>query len=312
MDHRAPTRTAAPAPPRRPRGRRGGEGLAALLFLLPLLALYGLFFGYGFFFLFETSLTRVSLAFTDAVDVGFDNYRLLWEQGGFLSAVEHNLIFAAISIVVAMTAGFFIAFVVTAGLHPKRLIYTLFLVPALMPLSLVATVFASMLQERFGVLNETLRSVGLGGAAQPWLTDPNLAFASVAVIFCYLIGLPIMYYTADLTALPTETIEAALIDGAGTLTIMRSIIYPMLRNTHVTVVLSLLLGSFRALEVVLFSTGGGPVGRTEIVGSFLYRFSTDPGPRTGFVAAAAVAVLLVAFVISMIQLVVNRYLEKTS
>lgn len=298
--------------PRTRRPKRKGQWRAALLFLLPLLAVYGLFFGYGFWFLIKTSFTRVGLSFSNAVDVGWDNYRLLFTQSTFMDAIWHNLVFALISIVVAMTVGFFIAYVVSVGLKPKRLIYTLFLVPALMPLSLVATVFATMLQERFGVLNETLRTVGLDGAAQPWLTDPGLAFASVAVIFCYLIGLPIMYYTADLSAVPTDAVEAALLDGAGTFTIMRTVIYPMLRNTHITVVLSLLLGSFRALEVVLFSTGGGPVGRTEIVGSFLYTFSTDPGPRTGFVSAAAVVVLLVAFAISMVQLIVTRWMEKKS
>lgn len=305
------TQTAPRVRPSAPQRRRGKKDLlTALGFLGPLLAIYGVFFGYGFVFLFQTSLTRVSLSFSNAVEVGWDNYRLLFTEGTFASAVWHNLVFAVISIVAAMTVGFFIAYAVSAGLRPKRLIYALFLVPALMPLSLVATIFATMLQERFGVLNETLRAVGLDAAAQSWLTDPGLAFGSVAIIFCYLIGLPIMYYTADLSSVPTDSVEAALLDGAGTLAIMRRVIYPMMRNTHITVVLSLLLGSFRALEVVLFSTGGGPAGRTEIVGTFLYRFSTDPGPRTGFVAAGAVMVLLVAFVISMVQLLVSRRMEK--
>ncbi|MFF9762902.1 carbohydrate ABC transporter permease [Streptomyces caelestis] len=288
--------------------RRGGPGggRAALAFLAPLVLIYLLFFGYGFWFLIGTGFTRVSLSFTDAVSVGLDNYRLLWENDTFHRAVLNNVLFGAISIAAALTLAYFVAFAISAGLRPKRLMYVLFLVPSLMPLSLVSTVFGSMLQERFGVLNETLRSVGLGSLAKPWLTDPGLAFGVVAVIFCYLIGLPVMYYTADLSAVPTEIIEAALLDGAGTFRIMRSVVYPMMTSTHITVVLSLLLGSFRSLEVVLFSTGGGPAGHTEIVGTFLYRFSTDPGPRTGFVAAAAVVVLLIAFVISVAQMVITR------
>ncbi|MET8942703.1 sugar ABC transporter permease [Streptomyces sp. NPDC004542] len=287
------------------RGRPGG-GRAALAFLSPLVLIYLVFFGYGFWFLIRTSFTRVSLSFTDAVSVGLDNYRLLWESDTFRHAVLNNLLFAAISIAAALTLAYFIAYAVSAGLRPKRLMYVLFLVPSLMPLSLVSTVFGSMLQERFGVLNETLRSVGLGSLASPWLTDPGLAFGVVAVLFCYLIGLPVMYYTADLSAVPTEVVEAGLLDGAGTFRIMRSIVYPMMTSTHITVVLSLLLGSFRSLEVVLFSTGGGPAGHTEIVGTFLYRFSTDPGPRTGFVASAAVVVLLIAFVISVVQMFLTR------
>jgi raffinose/stachyose/melibiose transport system permease protein len=298
-----------PPPNRR---RRRADGRAATGFLAPLLVIYLVFFGYGFWFLARTSVTRVSLSFTDAIGVGAGNYRTLLENETFRRALLNNLLFGGISIVAALTLAFFVAFAISAGLRPKKLLYVLFIVPALMPLSLVATIFGSMLQQQFGVLNQTLTAIGLGGLAQPWLTDPGLAFASVAVIFCYLIGLPIMYYTADLSIFPTDTIEAALIDGATTFRIMRSVVYPMMTATHITVVLSLLLGSFRALEVVLFSTGGGPAGSTEIVGTFLYRFSTDPGPRTGFVAAGAVVILFVAFIVSIAQMFITRPRSKAS
>jgi ABC-type sugar transport system permease subunit len=218
----------------------------------------------------------------------------------------NNILFACISIVAALTVAFFIATALATGVRAKRFFYLIFLLPALMPLSLVATIFGSMLTERTGILNQTLRAIGLGALAQPWLTQPGLAFAVVAVIFCYLIGLPIMYYTADLSALPTESLEAALLDGAGTFRIMRSIIYPMMRGTHITIILSLLLGSFRSLEVVLFSTRGGPGQSTEIVGSYIYGFATSGGPTIGFVSATSIIVLVIALVLSIAQMVVTR------
>src|SRR5690606_32923799 len=158
-----------------------------------------------------------------------------------------------ISIAAALTIGFFIAVALATGVRAKRFFYAIFLLPALKPVSLVATIFGSMLEQRYGVLNETLRAVGLDTLAQPWLTEPGLAYGVVAVLFCYLIGLPIMYYTADLSGVNTSAIEAALIDGAGAFRIMRSVIFPMMSTTHLTIILALLLGSFRALEVVLFS-----------------------------------------------------------
>ena len=287
-------------------GKRRSQGRAALLFLLPLLVVYGVYFGYGFFFLAKTSLQRVGISFIDPIMVGFDNYALLAGNDVFRQSIVNNLAFAAISVVAALTIGFFISVALAAGTRPRRLLQVVFIVPALMPLSLVATIFGTMLQQRFGVLNETLRAIGLDSLAQPWLTDPGLAFASVMVLFCYLIGLPILYYTADLSALNTDPIEAALIDGAGTFRIMRSVIFPMMASTHVTVILALLLGSFRALEQVLFTTGGGPAGRTEVVGTFLYRFTTDPGSLTGFVSAAAMVVLALALIISLVQLAITR------
>lgn len=296
--------TTVPNRPRRTKKR--SDWKVALLFLLPLLVMYAVYYVYSIIFLGGTSFTKVSITFFNSVDVGWRNYEQLITDPVFIRAIVNNLLFATISVVVALTVAFFIATALATGVRAKRLFYLLFLLPALMPLSLVATIFGSMLTERTGVLNETLRAVGLGALAQPWLTQPGLAFGVVAVIFCYLIGLPVMYYTSDLAALPTDSLEAALLDGAGTFRIMGSIIYPMMKGTHITVILSLLLGSFRALEVVLFSTKGGPGQTTEIVGTYLYGFATSAGPTIGFVSAASVVVLLIALVISITQMILTR------
>lgn len=268
--------------------------------------MYAIYYVYSIGFLSLTSFTRVSVTFFNSVNVGWLNYQQLVTDPVFLRALINNIAFGAISIVAALTIAFFIATALATGVRAKRLFYLIFLLPALMPLSLISTIFGSMLTERDGVFNDTLRAIGLGGLAQPWLTQPDLAFGVVAVLFCYLIGLPIMYYTADLSALPVESLEAALIDGAGTFRILRSIIYPMMRSTHITIILSLLLGSFRALEVVLFSTMGGPGQSTEVVGSYIYGFATSAGPTIGFVSAASMIVLIIALIISIVQLVISR------
>ena len=290
---------------RRPRRRRGNARTAAL-FLSPLLVIYAVYYAYSIVFLTQTSGQRVGISLLRPVQIGMRNFVLLFQDDVFLRSILNNLLFAGVSIVVALTVAFFIAVALSTGVRGRKLFYLLFLLPALIPLSLVATIFGSMLQERYGAVNETLRSLGLGGLAQSWLTTPHWAYLAVVLIFCYLIGLPIMYYTADLSALPTSALEAALIDGAGTFRIMTSIIYPMMRSTHITVILALLLGSFRALEQVLFSTGGGPGSTTEIVGSYLYKYVNSGGKTIGFAAAASIIVLLIALVISVAQMFLTR------
>lgn len=289
---------------------RRSDSWAAMAFLAPLAVIYGVYYVYSIAFLVRTSTTKVSISFRNAIDVGWNNYVSLLHDSAFLRSIANTVIFAACSIVSALVLGFVIAAALATGVRARKLYYVIFLVPTLMPSSLVATIFGSMLQERFGVVNETLRALGLGALAQPWLSDRTLAFGVIVVIFCYLIGLPIMYFTADFSTLPTESLEAALLDGAGTFTIMRSIVYPMMAATRTTIILSLLLGSFRALEVVWFSTQGGPGQSTEIVGSYLYDFATSSGPSIGFVSAAAIVVLLIAFVISTIQMLISGRKER--
>ena len=69
--------------------------------------------------------------------------------------------------------------------------------------------------------------------------------------------------------------------------------------------LSTLLMSFRAFDIVFFSTEGGPAGATDIAGTYVYRYSTT-GSNVGYGAAAALVVMVVAFAIAILQLLWTR------
>ena len=110
------------------------------------------------------------------------------------------------------------------------------------------------------------------------------------------------YSTADLTTISRSILEAATIDGAGMKDQLLLIIFPVLKNTHKTIILSMLLGGFREMERVYLMTDGGPGGSTEIIGTYIYRATRSAGSNIGLVCAAAIIVLIVAFIISFIQL----------
>jgi ABC-type sugar transport system permease subunit len=289
---------------RRSRGRARGLG-TALLFLTPLLLIYAVYYLYAFGFLAATSRTRSTLSFVDATDVGWQNFRLVLTDAVFVRSVANNLLFAAVSIAVALTLGFFLAVVLASGVRLRRFFYAVFLLPSLIPLSLFATVFGRMLETRDGAVNATLRAVGLGPLAQDWLGEQGPAYAALFVLLAYLVGLPIMYYTSDLSTANTAVLESALLDGASTGQMYRLILFPLLRNTHRTVILSVLLGSFRAFDIVFFSTKGDPGGRTGITGTYVYNAMLGEG-RVGYASAAAVIVLVIALAVSLVHLVIQR------
>lgn len=289
--------------------KKNKHNLAALGFLLPLLLFYGVFYIYSFYFLISTSFLKTNISLRDPVFVGLDNYVLLFTHDLFYKAIFNTLLFAFIAIVAAITLGFFLAVMLSTGMRGSRFLYGVFLLPALMPMALVASVFGVMLEFRYGMINEVLRAVGLEILAQRWLVDPTWAYAAVIVIFVYVIGLPILYYTADLSTLNTSLLEAAVVDGAGTFQMFILVVFPLLRGAHKTVTLSILLGTFRAFEIVYLSTGGGPSGATEITGTYLYNFATS-GTNIGYVSAASVVVLLIALGISFIQLTLYGRAER--
>ncbi|MEU2428299.1 sugar ABC transporter permease [Streptomyces sp. NPDC007861] len=290
----------------RPRRRRAARALLpAAVFLAPLLLFYGVYYLYAFGFLADMSTKQTSLSFTDVTDVGLANFRLVLTDPAFHTALLNNLLFAAVSIAAALTLGFFLAVALASGVRLRRFFYAVFLLPSLIPLSLFATVFGRMLETDDGAVNAALRAVGLDSLTQDWLGSTGPAYGALFVLLVYLVGLPVMYYTSDLTTLNTSVLESAMIDGAGAGQIYRLILFPMLRNTHKTVILSVLLMSFRAFDVVYFSTDGEPGGRTQITGTYLYNTMLGAG-RVGYASAAAVIVLLVALAISAVQILVQR------
>ncbi|MCQ2006023.1 carbohydrate ABC transporter permease [Rhizobium sp. NRK18] len=273
----------------------------SILFFGPLALMFAVYYVFSTGFLFYTSLQRISMSLVNGKWIGLQNFVLLFTDHRFLKAFVNNLVFAGVSIGAALTLGFFIAVTLSATWRARTLLYTIFLLPALMPLSLVASVFRTLLEARFGSVNVLLSDIGLGWMAQNWLIDPTLAYGVVIILFVYIIGLPVLYYTANLSTINTSLIESAVIDGAGTWRLFVEILFPIMKGTHRTIVISTLLTSFRAFDIVFFSTGGGPAGATEITGTYVYAFSTT-GANVGYGSAAAIATLLVTLVLSAIHM----------
>lgn len=275
---------------------------AGFLFLLPLFLIFLCLLSYSFYFLFVNSFRDVTITFRKAEFIGIKNYQTVLRDKLFWKSIINTFILSTANIFCGLTFGFIISIILNFKLQGKRFFHALFFLPSMLPLALTATVFGSMLEYKNGIVNQLLRGVGLGVLARRWLADPHLAIWAVCSVSIFMIGIPIMYYTADLTTLSRSVLEAATIDGAGMKDQLLLILFPMLKNTHKTIILSMLLGGFREMERVYLMTDGGPGGSTEIIGTYIYRAARSAGANVGIVCAAAIIVLLLAFFLSFIQL----------
>ena len=275
---------------------------AGFLFLLPLIVIFIGLLGYSFYFLILNSFRDVTITFRRSEFVGLANYQTIFKDKSFWKSLLNTFILSTANIFCGLTFGFIIAIILNFKIKGKRFFHALFFIPSMLPIALMATVFGSMLEYKNGIVNQILRGVGLGALAQRWLADPKLAMGAVCSVSIFMIGIPIMYYTADLTTISRSILEAATIDGAGMKDQLLLIIFPVLKNTHKTIILSMLLGGFREMERVYLMTDGGPGGSTEIIGTYIYRATRSAGSNIGLVCAAAIIVLIVAFIISFIQL----------
>lgn len=278
---------------------------SAYLFLLPLIVVFIGLLGYSFYFLGLNSFRYITISFKNPQFVGLDNYKTVIADKIFWRSMLNTFLLSTANIFFGLTVGFFIAIVLNFKIKCKRVFHAIFFIPSMLPIALIASVFGSVLEYKNGIVNNILRTIRLDAFALRWLADPKLAIWAVCSVSIFLIGIPIMYYMADLTTISTSMLEAASIDGAGMRHQLFMIIYPVLKNTHKTIILSMLLGGFREMERVFLMTDGGPGGSTEIIGSYIYRATRSAGSNIGLVCAAAVLVLFIAFSISYIQIRVS-------
>ena len=188
---------------------------AGFLFLLPLIVIFIGLLGYSFYFLISNSFRDVTITFRRSEFVGLANYQTIFKDKSFWKSLLNTFILSTANIFCGLTFGFIIAIILNFKIKGKRFFHALFFIPSMLPIALMATVFGSMLEYKNGIVNQILRGVGLGALAQRWLADPKLAMGAVCSVSIFMIGIPIMYYTADLTTISRSILEAATIDGAG-------------------------------------------------------------------------------------------------
>lgn len=271
------------------------------LFILPQWAFALAFFVFSLIFLVRTSLYRVDVTFMNAQYVGAKNYILTLTDPVYFRAVLNNLVFAAGRIAFAMTLGFLLSTMLSFRIPLRQAIRTVLFIPMMLSAALVAVFIKGVFQARSGTLNELLTWIGLGGLTRPWLVETVPAYLIVMFSGVWAIGLPMLYYTAGLSIISSEVLESALIDGAGFWTIVWRIIFPSVRPTHITVVLTMVLGSFRGFEQVQLLTNGGPGDATQIVGTYIYRWFATTDQNMGYASAMSAVTFVIAIVLGAVQ-----------
>jgi raffinose/stachyose/melibiose transport system permease protein len=234
------------------------------------LALYLLFYVLPAVMGFYYAFTDWNSYTTEVNFVGLENFRLIFTSGGsqnYMHFVRNTIIFTIATILLKTAIALGLAVLLTNGI--RRLAYfhrVVMYLPAVLPMLVVSLVFKSILNPATGLLNTTLRSLGLDFLAQRWLVDVTWALPSVIGVDTWRgIGYIMVILIAGLQAIPKEYYEAAAIDGASGWAAFRRITLPLMMPVlTVTTVLNLLYG-LKVFDIVFVLTNGGPGRATDTV-----------------------------------------------
>jgi len=237
---------------------------------------------------------------------GLENFRLVLFQEPFAGwtyrAFGHNLVVFFGLMVVQNGLAYLIAFALLKGLPGHRFHQVAVFLPVILSTVIVGFLWKLFLNPIFGLVNQALIAVGLASWAQPWLGQESTALGSlVAVNAWHWIGFPALLFLAGMQRIPKEVIEAARLDGAGDLTLMRRVIWPLVAPAATIAFVLMFIGSFNWFELPYVMTGldGSPGGATDVLGLYFYRtaFGNVTSGLQDFGRGSALAVLMFAFII---------------
>ncbi|PLS27643.1 carbohydrate ABC transporter permease [Bifidobacterium parmae] len=293
---------------------RGGESmnswrarLRPYLFIAPLVILSGVFIYYCIGFTVATSFTDWD-GISDEMDfIGLKNYAKLLAPGSvFWTALRNNIIFMVVTVAVQAGLGLILAVILKERLPGSNVFKAIFFMPIAMAPVIIAAIFRIIMDPNVGAINEALRFLHLDALAQSWLGDPKIALYSICAINIFeWMGFSMIIYYAGLMSIPEDIYEAAKIDGCGFWNTLFRITIPNLSGTTNTLILLGIVGSLKTFDIVIQTTGGGPGRSTEFLNTYLYKAGVQQF-NGGLSAAIGVMVLIIAVVLSIIQVVVNN------
>ncbi|MGH2559656.1 MAG: carbohydrate ABC transporter permease, partial [Thermomicrobiales bacterium] len=277
-----------------------GHGVVTLGFLLPALVLIAVFSVYPALYAVYLSLTNMSLIRTDFEFVGLENFSELVTNQAYLAVIRRTFVYVGAAIAGKLLLGFGLALALNAVRRGRGVYGALLFLPWVFSEVVAVSSWRWILNDSFGLLNYYLGVLGLG--RPHWLADPDLAMVSVVLLTVWK-GYPfsMVLLLAGLQTISNDLREAARVDGANALQVLRDIVLPTMKFVVAAVIMLITIYTFNVFSLVFAMTGGGPVNATEILGISMYRAAFQTG-RLGFGSAVAVLMFLINLAITLIYL----------
>jgi sorbitol/mannitol transport system permease protein len=221
---------------------------------------------------------------------GLTNYTTVFKDTNFRGALVRSVVMTASAVIIAMILGVAFAVLLDRKFIGRGVVRTLIITPFLVMPAAAALVWAGpMLDPNFGLLNYLLEPFGVHHVA--WLSVHALGSVIVVMIWQWTPFMTLIVL-AGLQSQPTDTLEAAKVDGAGAFATFRELTIPHLRPY---IELGILLGSIylvNTFDAVRLMTNGGPGTSTTNIPFYLYQQVNNAFDIGGAAAAGVVTVIL--------------------
>ncbi|WP_405801130.1 carbohydrate ABC transporter permease [Streptomyces sp. NBC_01506] len=234
---------------------------------------------------------------------GLDNYREVFRDPVLLRSLGNAFALVVFFSFVPLVVGLLMTALLAR--HRRRgmgLYRVLFMLPQIVPLVAVGVTWRWLYGDD-GLVNETLRAIGLDGVTRAWLGDFDTALIAVGLVGTWVLsGLCMMLLLSGVQKVDPTLYEAARLDGAGPVREFVSVTLPHLRGELAIALTVTMVAALAGFDIVYVTTNGGPGEQTTVPGLLVYRLAFSDGD-VGL--ASALGVVLSCLILGLVY-AVNR------
>ena len=237
---------------------------------------------------------------------GLDNYKRLLTDPDIIQATLNTFGYAIIVVPATVVLSLVVAVLLNQKIKGKGFYRVLYFLPMVAAPAAISMVWRWLFNSEFGLINYLLSFIGLEGPQ--WLTDPNVALISIAIVGIWsAIGYNMVLLLAGLQEIPKDYYEAASIDGASPIRQFFSITLPLVSPTMFFVVVTSIISAFQVFDTIfmMIDKTSMALEKTQSLVYLFYQHSFVVNDK-GY--GSAIVMLLLAFImiITVVQLKVQK------
>ncbi len=246
-----------------------------------------------------------------AVDfIGLQNFKRIFTDQVFMKAIGNALLIIVLSLGVQLPMAMALAIMIGQKIRGRAFYRTVFFMPYVLSEVITGIMWLILYnpEPKRGFINAVLEFIP-GLKPQAWLGDTRLVLLAIFVVLTWkYIGFHMLLYITGLQNIPRDIEEAALIDGVNKRQMLTNITLPLLLGTIRTSVYLSVLGSLQIFALVWLMTKGGPVNASEVLSTYMYRYSFVRF-ELGYGSAVAIIMLIISLTFSIIYRYLTRKTE---
>ncbi|WP_445153689.1 carbohydrate ABC transporter permease [Arthrobacter sp. Hor0625] len=245
-----------------------------------------------------------TLGSASATVVGFDNYINFFTSADAPKVLGTTAIFTLVTVGGSMVLGLLVALALNSKVRGTTFARSAVFAPYVLSGVGVGLVWLFIFDPGYGVLSWLLR--GIGQESPQWINDPQLSLVMVIIVYIWKnLGYCAVVYLAGLQSLPQDVMEAASLDGASGFRRFVSMAIPLLSPTTFFLLITTMLSSLQAFDLIRIMTPLGNGTSTLIYEAYLQAFGAFN--RAGYSASISVVLFAILLVITVLQV---RFVER--